>query len=440
MSEIQQLEAMVQQLLDEAKKRGATAAEADVSVVTGLSATVRLGEVETVEYNKDRGLGLTVYFGKRKGSASTSDFHAGAIEETVAAACGIAKYTAEDEFSGLPEKDSLAFDYPELDLHHPWEIDSEKAVDLAKACEDAARGYDQRITNSEGASVSTHRGVRVYGNSLGFVGGYGTTRHSISCSVIAQQGESMERDHWYTSSRVPATLDDPEAVGFEAARRAVHRLNARKLATGVWPVLYIADVAGGLWSHFTGAIRGESLYRKSTFLLDSLGTQVFPDYVTLTEEPHLARAIGSAPFDGEGVRTRAHDIVRDGVVQSYILDTYSARKLGMTSTGNSGGVHNLHVRSGDQGLDALLKRMDKGLLINELMGQGVNRVTGDYSRGAAGFWVENGEIQYPVHEITVAGNLRDMFKRIVAVGNDIDPRRNVRTGSVLLEAMTIAGT
>lgn len=440
MSEIQKLETMVGRLLDEAKKRGATAAEADVSIVTGLSGTVRLGEVETVEYNKDRGLGLTVYFGNRKGSASTSDFREGAIEETVAAACGIAKYTAEDEFSGLADKDKLAFDYPELDLHHPWDIDSDKAVALAKACEDAARGYDERIGNSEGATVSTHRGLRVYGNSHGFVGGYGTTRHSISCSVIAQDGESMERDHWYTSSRVPGTLDTPEAVGFEAARRAVRRLNARRLATGVYPVLYISEVAGGLWSHFTGAIRGDSLYRKSTFLLDSLGTQVFPEFLTLSEEPHLAQAIGSAPFDGDGVRTRAHDIVRDGVVQSYILDTYSARKLGMESTGNAGGVHNLRAKGGDEGLEALLKRMGKGLLLTELMGQGVNRVTGDYSRGAAGFWVENGELQYPVHEITVAGNLRDMYKKIVAVGNDIDPRRNVRTGSVLVEAMTIAGT
>lgn len=438
--EIEQLETMVARLLDRAAAQGATAAEAEVSIVTGLSATARLGEVETVEYNKDRGLGLTVYFGNRKGSASTSDFREGAIDETVAAACGIAKYTAEDEFSGLADKELLAFDYPDLDLNHPWEIDSDKAVALAKTCEDAARGYDQRITNSEGATVSTHRGVRVYGNSLGFVGGYPTTRHSISCSVIAQDGEGMERDYWYSSSRVPEDMDSPEAVGFEAARRTVHRLNARRLPTGVVPVVYIADVASGLWSSFIGAIRGESLYRKSSFLLDSLGTTVFPSFVSLREEPHLPRAVGSAPFDSDGVRTQAREIVRNGVVQNYVLDTYAARKLKMQTTGNAGGVHNLHVVGGNDGLEALLKQMGKGLLITELMGQGVNRVTGDYSRGAAGFWVENGEIQFPVQEITVAGNLREMYKNIVAVGNDIDARRNIRTGSVLIDAMTIAGT
>ena len=434
------LEEIVTRLLAEAKTRGATAAEVDASVVNGLSATVRLGEVETVEHNKDRGVGITVYFGKRKGSASTSDWRAQALVDVVAAACDIARYTAEDEYSGLADAQLMAYDYPDLDLSHPWQVGMEDAISLATRCETAAREFDPRIGNSEGATVSTHEGLRAYGNSHGFIGSYASTRHSVSCAVIAESGDTMQRDHWYTTARDPGSLDDVEEVGRTAAKRTVRRLDGRRLPTGQVPVLFAAEVAGGLLSHFIGAIRGDSLYRRSTFLLDSLGTQVFPSFITLREEPHLRGAIGSAPFDAEGVRTQTREIVRDGVVQSYVLDTYSARKLNLVTTGNAGGVHNLSITTGSSGYDELIRQMHRGLVVTELMGQGVNRVTGDYSRGAAGFWVENGSIAYPVEEITVAGNLRDMYAKIVAVGNDVDPRRSTRTGSILIEQMTIAGT
>lgn len=434
------LEEIVSRLLAEAKTRGATAAEVDASVVNGLSATVRLGEVETVEHNKDRGVGITVYFGKRKGSASTSDWRTQALVDVVAAACDIARYTAEDEYSGLADAHLMAFDYPDLDLSHPWPVGMEDAISLATRCETAAREFDPRIGNSEGATVSTHEGLRAYGNSHGFIGSYASTRHSVSCAVIAESGETMQRDHWYTTARDAKLLDDVEEVGRTAAKRTVSRLNGRRLPTGQVPVLFASEVAGGLLSHFIGAIRGDSLYRRSTFLLDSLGTQVFPSFITLREEPHLQGALGSAPFDAEGVRTQSREIVRDGVVQSYVLDTYSARKLNLATTGNAGGVHNLSITTGTSGYDELIRQMHRGLVVTELMGQGVNRVTGDYSRGAAGFWVENGAIAYPVEEITVAGNLRDMYAKIIAVGNDVDPRRSTRTGSILIEQMTIAGT
>lgn len=434
------LEEIVSRLLAEAKTRGATAAEVDASVVNGHSATVRLGEVETVEHNKDRGVGITVYFGKRKGSASTSDWRTQALVDVVAAACDIARYTAEDEYSGLADAHLMAFDYPDLDLSHPWPVGMEEAISLATRCETAAREFDPRIGNSEGATVSTHEGLRAYGNSHGFIGSYASTRHSVSCAVIAESGETMQRDHWYTTARDAKALDDVEEVGRTAAKRSVSRLDGRRLPTSQVPVLFASEVAGGLLSHFIGAIRGDSLYRRSTFLLDSLGTQVFPPFITLREEPHLQGALGSAPFDAEGVRTQSREIVRDGVVQSYVLDTYSARKLNLTTTGNAGGVHNLSITTGTSGYDELIRQMHRGLVVTELMGQGVNRVTGDYSRGAAGFWVENGAIAYPVEEITVAGNLRDMYAKIIAVGNDVDPRRSTRTGSILIEQMTIAGT
>lgn len=433
------LESLVHDLLREAKAQGATQADADVSIVKGLSVTVRLGEVETVEFNQDRGLGITVYVGKRKGSASTSDFSAQAVKETVAAACGIARYTAEDECSGLADPERMAYGYPDLDLNHPWDISAEKAIDIATACEDAARSADKRITNSEGGSVSTHEGFRVYGNSHGFVGSYPTTRHGVSCAVIAQDGDTMQRDYWYSSARASSELLAVDVIGKRAAERALRRLNGRRLATGKVPVLLAAEVAGSLIGHLLAAIRGDSLYRKSTFLLDSLGKKIFPASFHIHEQPHLKRALGSAPFDAEGVATRGHAIVENGVLCSYVLDTYSARKLNMTSTGNAGGTHNLLVASGDKDLAALLRTMDKGLYVTELMGQGVNKVTGDYSRGAAGFWVEDGQIQYPVEEITIAGNLRDMFASIVEVGSDFEPQRNVRIGSVLLEQMMVAG-
>jgi PmbA protein len=432
-------ERVLADLLAEAKAQGASSAEADVSIVKGLSVGVRLGEVETVEFNQDRGLGVTVYFGKRRASASTSDFSAKAVKETVEAACGIAKYTAEDPCSGLADPERMAYGYPDLDLCHGWDLSAEQAIDLAKNCEAAARDFDKRITNSEGASVSTHESLRVYGNSHGFIGSYPATRHSISCSVIAQQGESMQRDYWYSSARLPAELTAVEAIGKRAAERAVRRLNGRRLATTKAPVIFSAETASGLLSHFLAAIRGESLYRRSSFLLDCIEKQVFPAFVNIGEQPHLPRALGSAPFDAEGVITRSHALVSEGVVRSYVLDSYSARKLGMQSTGNAGGVHNLTIEPGAKDLAHLIRDLPRGLLVTELMGQGVNKVTGDYSRGAAGFWIEHGEIQFPVEEITIAGNLKDMFSGIREVGRDVELQRNIRTGSILIEQMTIAG-
>lgn len=434
-----ELVASIQKALDDAKKLGATAAETALSVESGLSVTVRMGEIETLEYNHDRGLGITVYFGHRKGSASTSDLSDAAIVSTVRAACDIAKFTAADEYSGIAEKAALAWNYPDLDLCHPWNITSEQAVDLALACETTAREFDARIVNSEGATLSSHEGIHVYGNSHGFIGGYPTSRHSLSCAVISQDGGAMQRDYWYDSARNSAKMDKAEAIGKRAAERAVARLNGRRLSTCQVPVLYVPEVASGLIGHFTRAIRGGSLYRKTSFLLDSLNTQVFPTWMQINEDPHIMGALGSAPFDSEGVATSKRDLVKDGVLLGYVLDTYSARRLNMQTTGNAGGVHNLTVKDTGQSFEQLLGMMDKGLVVTELMGQGINGVTGDYSRGAAGFWVENGKIAYPVEEITVAGNLKQMYQSIVAVGNDVDKKRNIRTGSMLIEKMTIAG-
>lgn len=434
-----ELESLVQQVLAEAKRLGASGAEAGVSLEAGLSVTVRLGEIETLEYHRDRGVGITVYFGQRKGSASTSDFAPQAVRETVRAACDIARYTSEDACAGLADAALMARDVPDLDLCHPWDIDAERAIVIAQRCEAAARTADARITNTEGATLSSHQGLRVYGNSHGFVGGYPSTRHSISCSVIAGKDDQMQRDYWYSVARRHQDLEDAESVGRVAAERTLRRLNGRKLGTRQVPVIFAAEIATGLFRSFTSAVRGSSLYRKSTFLLDHLGKQVFPDFVHIHEQPHLRGALGSAAFDSEGVATSARDLITEGVLQGYVLDSYSARKLGMQTTGNAGGVHNLCVDSGAQDFNALLREMDTGLLVTELMGQGVNMVTGDYSRGAAGFWVEKGEIQYPVEEITIAGNLKDMFKSIVAIGSDVEHRGNIRSGSVLLERMTVAG-
>ncbi len=434
-----ELESLVKLVLDESKRCGASAAEAGVSMEAGLSVTVRLGEVETLEYHRDRGVGVTVYFGQRKGSASTSDFAPQAVQETVRAACDIARYTSEDRCAGLAPAELMARDFPDLDLCHPWGIDATGAIEIAQRCEAAAREVDERITNSEGATLSSHQGLRVYGNSHGFLSGYPSTRHSISCSVIAGRDDQMQRDYWYTVARRSGDMQDAELVGRIAAERTVRRLNGRKLGTRQVPVMFAAEIATGLFRSFTGAIRGGNLYRKSSFLLDHLGKQVFPDFVRIHEQPHLPLALGSATFDSEGVATRARDLITDGILQGYVLDSYSACKLGLQTTGNAGGVHNLTVESGPRDFAGLLQDMGTGLLVTELMGQGVNMVTGDYSRGAAGFWVEQGEIQYPVEEITIAGNLKDMFRSIVAVGSDIELRGNIRTGSVLLEHMTIAG-
>ena len=430
---------IVQDLLDEAKKQGASAAEAGLSQETGLSVSVRLGDVETIEHHCSQGLGVTVYFGQRKGSASTTDLSPVSIKETVSAACSIARYTSEDEFSGLPDKELLATEFPDLDLNHPWHLGTENAIELALECEEAARNFHADITNSEGASINTHQGNYVMGNSLGFLHGYPTTRHSLSCSVLAQRGDSMQRDYWYSVARNAINLESPKEIGKKAAERVLRRLEGRSLSTRQCPVLYSAEIASGLLASFIGAISGGNLYRKSSFLLNALDTQVFPEFIRIYEQPHLKGALGSAAYDGEGIATKSRDIVSDGILRSYVLSTYSARKLGLQSTGNAGGVRNLSITTSNLDLKAMLKQLGTGLLVTELMGQGVNILTGDYSRGAAGFWVENGEIQYPVEEITIAGNLKDMLKNIVAVGNDIDYRGNVRTGSILVERMSIAG-
>lgn len=438
-AKLSELEMLVAECLDEAARQGATGAEAGVSLESGLSVTVRLGEVETVEHHRSQGLGLTVYIGQRKGSASTTDLRREAMQETVAAACRIARHAAEDEFAGLPERELLATEFPDLDLYHPWDLDAEGAIAIATRCEDAARGHAPEIANSEGASVNTFQGLRVMGNSLGFLHGFASSRHSLSVSVIGERGEEMQRDDWWTVARDAKDLESPESVGSKAAERTIRRLGARTLSTRQCPVLFAADVASSLLGHFVAAIRGGNLYRKSSFLLDQLGQPVFPDFVHIHEAPHLPRALGSAPYDAEGVRTTPHDLVRDGVLACYVLSTYSARKLGMRSTGNAGGVHNLIIDPGPLDLAGLLARMDTGLLVTDLMGQGVNILTGDYSRGAAGFWVEGGQIRFPVEEITIAGNLREMFKGILAVGSDVDLRGNTRTGSILIEQMTVAG-
>jgi PmbA protein len=401
--------------------------------------SARLGDVETIEHHCDQGLGITVYFGQRKGSASTTDLSPDSIKETVSAACSIARYTSEDEYAGLPEKELLATEFPDLELNHPWGVSVDEAIALAIECEDAARTYDAEISNSEGASVNTHQGIHVMGNSLGFLHGYISTRHSLSCSVLAQRGDSMQRDYWYSVSRNALSLEQPIEIGKKAAERALRRLEGRSLSTRQCPVLYSAEIASSLLASFIGAISGGNLYRKSSFLLDALDSQIFPEFIHIHEQPHLKGALGSAAYDGEGVATKTRDIVSDGILRSYVLSTYSARKLGLRSTGNAGGVRNLTITPGELDYQGMLKQLDTGLLVTELMGQGVNMVTGDYSRGAAGFWVENGEIQYPVEEITIAGNLKDMFKNIIAVGNDVDYRGNVRTGSILVERMSIAG-
>jgi PmbA protein len=420
------LESIIERALEEARTRGASQAEAAVSQDTGLSVGVRLGEVETLEHQRDRSMGITVYFGQRKGSASTADFSPDAVRATVAKACSIARFTAEDACSGLADAELMAKSPPNLDLSHPWAVTADRAIEIAKACEAAALAFDTRINNSEGASVGTHQGLHVYGNTHGFVGGYPTTSHSLSCVVLAGKGEDMQRDYWYSSSRDWRELDDPEAIGREAARRTIARLEPRKLSTRRAATLFVPEIARGFMGHFTAAIRGSSQYRQSSFLLNSVGQQVFPAGFSVSERPHIMKAMGSAPFDDEGVATKDRELVADGVLTGYILSSYSARKLMVAA--NVGG-----------GLPAMLQRLGTGLLVTELMGQGVNMVTGDYSRGAAGFWVENGTIQYPVAEITIAGNLRQMFERIVGVGDDIDTRGGIRVGSILLDEMTIAG-
>jgi len=433
------LTALAQQVLDEAKRGGATACETDVSEGFGQSVTVRRQEVETIEYNRDKGIGVTVYLGQRRGHASTSDFSDEAVKSTVEAALSIARFTAEDDCAGLPDAALLARDVKDPGLCYPWRIPVEEAIVIARRCEQAALDVSPMITNTEGASVSMHQSHFVSANSLGFMDGYATSRHYISCCAIAGEGDDMQRDDWYSGQRDPLDLAAPEAIGDYAARRTLARLGARKLKTRKVPVLLEAPLATGLIGSFVHAASGGALYRKSSFLVDALGKQIFPDFVRISERPYMLKGLASSPFDDDGVATRDREVVEDGVLQGYFLSTYSARKLGMQTTGNAGGSHNLLVEPGAHDFEGLLKEMGTGLLVTEVLGHGINYVNGDYSRGAAGYWVEDGRIAYPVHEVTIAGNLRDMFKGIVAIGNDVVVRGSKQCGSILIDRMTVAG-
>ncbi len=435
-----QLQEMSDRVLQLAKDAGASAAEAEVSLGFGQNVSVRMNETETIEYNRDKGVSVSVYFGQQRGHASTSDLSPQALYDTVSAACNIARYTAKDEFCGLADANLMAKKIPDLDLHHPWVLNVDQAIDLAKVCESEARGVDARITNSEGAAVSTYEGMFAYANSHGFNGGYATSRHSLSCSVIADDGQdNMQRDYWYSTARDAKDLETAQYVCRLAGERTVRRLGSQRIKTAQVPVMFDASISAGLISHLISAISGGSLYRKSSFLLDSLGTQVMSPHITIEEQPHLLKGLSSSPFDNEGVATYPRTLVKDGVLEGYVLSSYSARKLGMTTTANAGGNHNLIVSHGDLDFNGMLKAMGTGLLVTELLGHGVNMVTGDYSRGAAGFWVENGVILHSVEEITIAGNLREMFKQIVAVGNDVLIQGSKQVGSVLIENMTVAG-
>ena len=435
---------IAQDMLAYARQRGASAAAADVSEGFGQAVTVRHGKVETIEYNRDKGLAVTVYIGQQRGNASTSDFSTQAVRDAVDAALSIARYTAQDDCSGLPDADLLAHGCPDLDLYHPWDLSVDDAIELAKRCEQAALGADKRIVNSEGATVNVHEVQFVHANSLGFIGGYPTSRHSLSCAVIAGRDDAMERDYWYSVARDAGDLLDAQQVGRVAAERTVRRLNARQLETMQVPVLFEAPIASSLLGHFVGAVSGSSLYRKSSFLLDQMDKPVFAPHINIEDIPDIPKGLASSPFDDEGVRVQRRAIIESGVLRGYFLGTYSARKLGLRSTGSAGGNHNLVLKAsggetGELGFSGLLKQMGRGLLVTELLGQGVNHVTGDYSRGAAGFWVEGGEIQYPVQEITIAGNLKDMYRNIVAAGSDILVQGSRQCGSILVEGMTVAG-
>lgn len=437
--EIDQVKSAISELLALTKKYGATSAEAVISKSKGITVSSRCQELENIEFNQEGALGVSVYVGQNKGSASTADLSKEALEQAVKAAVDIAKYTSADEYAGLVDADALAQDIPDLDLFHPHEISPEQAIEQCIEAETAAFEHDNRITNSDGASLSSYQGFKVYGNSLGFIQGYPSTRHSLSCSVISQDGDEMQRQYAYSVDREFNKLKSPQSIGEKAAQEAIAMLNPRKLDTCQVPVVFHAEIASSLFGHLVSAISGGSLYRKSSFLMDSLGTKLLPEFVTIEERPHIQKGLASSPFDSEGVQTQDRNIVEAGVLTTYLLTGYSARKLGMKTTGHAGGIHNWLIKHTDPSLAALLKKMDRGLLVTELMGQGVNTVTGDYSRGAAGYWVENGEIQFPVSEITVAGNLKDMFMQIAAIGGDIETRGAVQTGSILIENMQVAG-
>ncbi len=433
------LEDILGMVLDFARQNGVDQAEVAASHDIGLTATARLGDVESLEYTNDRGIGITVFKDQKKGSASTSDFSPTALREAVDKACSFATYTAADEFAGLADAEMMAEDPPDLDLAHDWPLQSEDAIRIAIECEDAARDFDKRITNSEGATVGTSSGVRAYANTHGFLASYPKSSHSLSCVVVGEQDGDMERDYWYTAARDAASLESAVAVGETAARRTVNRLGARKLETVNAPVLFAPEMARGFIGHAIRAISGGAQYRRSSFLLDAAGEKIFPDFFRIEERPHIPGGMASAPYDAEGVRTVDRDLVVDGVLQGYLLSSYSARKLGLVTTGNAGGAHNLLVPGNAGDMRAIMTAMGAGLVVHELIGQGVNAVTGDYSRGAVGFWIEDGEIAYPVHEVTIAGNLRDLYQRIELIGNDPDLRGGIRCGSVLVNEMKIAG-
>jgi len=433
------LEQIVEDLLAEAKRQGACAAEATAGTGAGLEVKVRLGAVETLEHTRSNGLGITVYRGNRKGSASTSDLDQAAVHDMVAAACAIASHTQEDPCAGLAAPQRMATQIPDLDLFHPWFLRVEEVIDLALECEEAARAEDARIVTSEGAAVTSHTRVHVYGNSHDFIGSYSSSRHGLSCAVVGREGASMQRDYWWSSARCADDLESAAAVGRRAGKRTIARLGARRIPTRQAPVLFDAQLAAGLMRHLLHAITGPSIYRRESFLLDHLERKIFPDFVHIREEPLLPRGLGSAPFDGDGVATMPKDLVADGVLRSYLLDAYSACRLGMETTGNAGGVHNLRIELGALGKEELIQEMGTGLLATELMGYGINPVTGDYSQGAAGFWVEDGEIRFPVEEVTIAGNLKQMFQGLLAVGNDCDFPGSTHTGSWLIDQMMIAG-
>jgi PmbA protein len=437
--ELDRLSTLTEDVLRRCKAKGASEVDVGVGVDVGLSVSVRLGEIESIEHNRDRGLSLTVYFGKRKGSASTADLHPDSIEKTIEHACAIARHTEEDPCNGLADADLLAHDFPDLDLWHPWDITADEAADLALRCEQAGRSFDPRISNSEGATVQVGSSLAVGATSNGFFSRERDTRHMISVALLAEDEAGMQRDYWYESVRSAEDFSDVASIGRKAAERTVARLGARKLGTRQCPVLFSPQVARSLIGHFVSAVSGGALYRKASFLVDHIGKPVFPDFMQIVERPHIRRGPASANFDAEGVATRDSDLINNGHLTRYVLGSYSARKLGLRSTGNAGGIHNLIVSSGDDDFSAMLKRMCSGLLVTELMGQGVSLLTGDYSRGASGFWVENGEIAYAVEEITIASNLRDMFANIVAIGSDVDTRSHILTGSILLDRLTVAG-
>ncbi|MCG8378375.1 MAG: metalloprotease PmbA [Proteobacteria bacterium] len=430
---------IIDTVLNLSKQAGADAAEADIGAGSGLSATVRKSEIDKLEFERDKGLSLTLYLNGQKGSASTSDFSDKALKDIVNASYGIARHASRDDCAGLVKPEEMAKEVPDLDLYHPWSISPETAIDMAIECEQLAFEYDQRINNSDGCVVSTYSGINLYGNTNDFINGWNWSTHTVDCTVIAENEKGMQRDGWYSKARDYDELQSVKDISNEAARRTIARLGSQKISTRQVPVIFEAPVASGLFSAFITAISGGSLYRRASFLLDKKGEQIFADHINISEKPHLKKALGSAPFDNDGVATKEREIISNGILQDYVLGGYSARKLGLKTTGNAGGVHNLVIEPGTKNLEEMIKEMNTGLLITDMIGFGVNQVTGDYSRGASGFWIENGELMFPVEEITVAGNLVNMYKNIITIGNDIDPRGNVLTGSVLIDSMTIAG-